>query len=93
MSAERDDLLLSVAEVRRFTGYSRRSSQARVLRERGVPFRIRDDGILLVARVAAERWLTGGAANDGVAVPDQEWTVDVEALEAHGKASAARRSS
>ena len=83
-----DHLTLSAEEVRELTGYVRRSSQARVLGERGIPFRSRDDGILLVSRAAAEHWLAGDTRPRDDA--PQEWTVDVAALEAHGKASAAR---
>lgn len=50
-------LVLTALELVELTGYRQAAKQRAWLAERRIPFR--DDGRILVSRVAAERWLSG----------------------------------
>lgn len=81
-------LLLTASELADLTRRERPSAQARVLRALGVSFRAHPtDGILLVARSAAEAAL--GSAPGPAAADVTAWDVNLEAIRNHGKKAAA----
>lgn len=77
-------MILTPEELIAITRRDRPSAQARVLRLLGVPFAVHPaDGVLIVARAAVEERLRVKVGSDVAA----EFSVNLEGVRAHGKAS------